>query len=59
MVDMLPPEVVATRRSLLEWAATDQALVMAFHFPFPGLGRVAPEGEGWVWIPRKDQASSV
>jgi glyoxylase-like metal-dependent hydrolase (beta-lactamase superfamily II) len=59
MVDMLPPEVVATRRSLLERAATDQALVMAFHFPFPGLGRVAPDGEGWMWIPRENRVSAV
>jgi len=59
MVDMLPPEVVATRRSLLGRAATGQALVMAFHFPFPGIGRVASEGEAWVWIPEKDQVSNV
>jgi glyoxylase-like metal-dependent hydrolase (beta-lactamase superfamily II) len=58
-VDMLPREVVATRRSLLERAATDQALVMAFHFPFPGLGRVTPEGEGWRWIPQEDRVSAV
>ncbi|MFH0916629.1 MAG: hypothetical protein V1912_09320 [bacterium] len=41
-VDLLPTQLVATRRSLLEKAAAEEALIMAFHFPFPGLGRVLP-----------------
>ncbi len=51
VVDMLPTQLVATRRSLLEKAATEEALVMVFHFPFPGLGRVLPEADGWQWKP--------
>ncbi len=50
MVDTLPTQLVATRRSLLEKAAREEALVMAFHFPFPGLGRVMSEADGWAWI---------
>lgn len=37
-VDFAPEQTVATRRRLLNRAATERALVLAFHFPFPGLG---------------------
>jgi len=49
--DMLPDQVVATRHALLGRAAKERSLVMAFHFPFPGLGRVSPSGVGWQWEP--------
>jgi glyoxylase-like metal-dependent hydrolase (beta-lactamase superfamily II) len=50
--DLDAPRALATRRELLERAAAGQMRVMAFHFPFPSVGRVAarPEG-GWVWSP--------
>ena len=47
--DVSPGLVAATRRSLLERAAAENALVMAFHFPFPGLGRIVPKGNTWQW----------
>lgn len=50
-VDMLPEQLEATRRALLGRAAVEKSLVMAFHFPFPGFGRVSPIGEGWQWEP--------
>jgi glyoxylase-like metal-dependent hydrolase (beta-lactamase superfamily II) len=50
-VDVSPEQVVATRRWLLEKAASDMALVIAFHFPFPGLGHVVPKGNVWQWQP--------
>jgi hypothetical protein len=36
----------------MERATAGQMRVMAFHFPFPSVGRVAarPEG-GWIWSP--------
>ena len=51
VVDFAPHEVVTTRRQLLNRAATEKALVLAFHFPFPGLGHVVRKGEGWQWQP--------
>ena len=48
-VDMLPEQLVAQRRALFARAATDRCQVMAFHFPFPGLGRVSAKGAGWRW----------
>jgi len=50
-VAIAPEEVVATRRRLLNRAAAEKALVLASHFPFPGLDRVVQEGEGWQWRP--------
>jgi len=50
-VDLDPKQVVDTRRQLLNRAANEKALVLAFHFPFPGLGRVSQKGKGWQWQP--------
>jgi glyoxylase-like metal-dependent hydrolase (beta-lactamase superfamily II) len=50
-VDFDPERVVSTRRRLLDKAAADKALVLAFHFPFPGLGSVVKRGEAWQWQP--------
>jgi glyoxylase-like metal-dependent hydrolase (beta-lactamase superfamily II) len=49
--DFSPQQVVATRRRLLKRAADEKALVLAFHFPFPGLGRVVQRREAWQWQP--------
>ncbi len=49
--DVSPGQVVATRRKLLDRAATGKALVIAFHFPFPGLGHIIPKGDAWQWQP--------
>lgn len=49
--DIVPEQVVATRRKLLNRAATDKALVLAFHFPFPGLGYVVREAGVYRWQP--------
>src|SRR5580700_7232483 len=50
--DLAAGEAVATRRALLERAVAERMHLMAFHFPFPSVGRVAarPEG-GWSWSP--------
>jgi len=50
-VDFAPRQVVATRRRILTMATTEKALVLAFHFPFPGLGRVVRKAEAWQWQP--------
>ena len=48
-VDFAPEQVVSTRRRLLKKAATERALVFAFHFPFPGLGHVTQKEDTWQW----------
>ena len=39
----------ATRRCLFDRAAQSEALVFLSHAPFPGLGRIVPEGSAWRW----------
>jgi glyoxylase-like metal-dependent hydrolase (beta-lactamase superfamily II) len=38
-----------TRRRLVERAAREKLLTMAYHLPFPGLGYVVEQGGVWVW----------
>lgn len=51
-VDLLPEQTVATRRRLLARAVEERAQVFVFHFPAPGLGRVAAQGDAWRWQPK-------
>lgn len=49
--DNWPAHALLTRRRLLDRAASEDLLVQAFHFPFPGLGRVVGDGDNWTWHP--------
>jgi glyoxylase-like metal-dependent hydrolase (beta-lactamase superfamily II) len=49
--DLSADRALATRRHLMEHAAAGDMHVMAFHFPFPSIGRVSVKGDGWQWIP--------
>lgn len=51
VVDSSPEQVVSTRHRLLNQAAAEKALVLAFHFPFPGLGHIIQKGQAWQWQP--------
>ncbi len=47
--DLNQDDAATTRRRLLDRAAADNASVLAYHFPFPGLGRVTKSGNAWRW----------
>lgn len=50
--DLAQDQAAETRRRLLDRAAADRTKVMAYHFPFPTLGRVLSRGaDGWQWEP--------
>lgn len=49
-------QITKTRGFLLNKAATDKTLMLAFHFPFPGLGHVVRRETGWQWQPIKTLA---
>jgi len=50
--DLAPGEALRTRRELMERAVRERMHVMAFHFPFPSVGRVAARTDGgWSWTP--------
>ncbi|HMQ34301.1 MAG TPA: MBL fold metallo-hydrolase [Chloroflexaceae bacterium] len=55
--DLDPAQTVRTRRLLLERAANDRTMVLAYHFPFPGLGNVVRAGDGWRWRPLVPEAA--
>jgi glyoxylase-like metal-dependent hydrolase (beta-lactamase superfamily II) len=49
--DMDPPTAVATRRQLLDRAATDRIPVVGYHFDLPATGRVERAGSGYRLVP--------
>jgi glyoxylase-like metal-dependent hydrolase (beta-lactamase superfamily II) len=42
--------VVQTRRNVVNDAASRETLIMAYHLPFPGLGRIESRGNAWKWF---------
>lgn len=51
MFDLDPESAGQTRRRLLDRVTADGAEVLAYHFPFPGLGRIERTGIAWKWNP--------
>ena len=50
VIDLDIKQSEATRQKLIARAVSDEILVLAFHFPFPGLGRFEQK-EHWEWQP--------
>lgn len=46
------PTAEASRRALLTRAVDERLTVYAPHFPYPGVGTVRREGDGFAWVPR-------
>jgi glyoxylase-like metal-dependent hydrolase (beta-lactamase superfamily II) len=40
----------ASRKALLESSAASGQRIYAVHFPFPGLGKFAKQGDKFVWV---------
>nr|WP_274425524.1 MBL fold metallo-hydrolase [Chelativorans sp. YIM 93263] len=40
-----------TRQRIFDQAAADRMLVLGFHYPFPGLGRILRTDTGYSWVP--------
>jgi glyoxylase-like metal-dependent hydrolase (beta-lactamase superfamily II) len=55
-IDFTPQNVIATRHRLLNMV-TAKTMIVAFHFPFPGLGHIIPKGETWQWHPLENEDS--
>jgi glyoxylase-like metal-dependent hydrolase (beta-lactamase superfamily II) len=50
--DIEPEKAAASKHRIFNRAADEKALVFAHHFPpFPNLGYVAKQDEGWKWQP--------
>jgi glyoxylase-like metal-dependent hydrolase (beta-lactamase superfamily II) len=50
-VDDDKDKAVATRKRILDMAATDGLFVAGFHMPFPGVGYVEKAIGGYRWVP--------
>ena len=42
---------LAARRRIFDRAAAEQMMVLGFHYPFPGLGRMLKIDDGYAWVP--------
>jgi glyoxylase-like metal-dependent hydrolase (beta-lactamase superfamily II) len=42
---------LASRRRIFDMAAADGILILGFHYPFPGLGRMLKTDAGYAWVP--------
>jgi glyoxylase-like metal-dependent hydrolase (beta-lactamase superfamily II) len=51
VVDVEPKVLAQSRNVLLSKASAGAQLLMCFHFPFPGLGRISQGGSGRRWAP--------
>lgn len=47
--DSDPEQAVRSRLRILDQVATDRLAVLSYHFPFPGLGHVSREADGYRW----------
>jgi hypothetical protein len=48
-VDIEQAEAKLTRKLLAARIAAENALVLGYHFPFPSIGRIVEEREGFRW----------
>ena len=48
--DLDPEAAFASRIRLLDQAEADRSLLMAYHMPFPGLGRIRKVGDRYRWV---------
>jgi len=50
--DILPEKAAASKRRIFDCAADEQVWVIGQHFPpFPSLGHIVKQDEGWQWQP--------
>ena len=49
--DVDPKHAVAEREKQFTAAASNRALIAGAHLPFPGIGRIRAEGNGYVFVP--------
>jgi glyoxylase-like metal-dependent hydrolase (beta-lactamase superfamily II) len=47
--DLNQDDAATTQRRLFDHAAPDNAMVLAYHFPFPGIGSVKKSANAWKW----------
>jgi glyoxylase-like metal-dependent hydrolase (beta-lactamase superfamily II) len=51
VADYDKPKAAETRVTMFDRFVTDKQLIMAYHFPFPGLGHIAKRSDGFRFVP--------
>jgi glyoxylase-like metal-dependent hydrolase (beta-lactamase superfamily II) len=49
--DTDPAQSARSRTRFLERAASERLALLSYHFPWPGLGHVGRQGQGFAWVP--------
>jgi hypothetical protein len=49
--DLEPPKAIATRKRVMDMAATDKLMIAGTHIGFPGVGHVAKASSGYAFVP--------
>ncbi|MDO9707679.1 MBL fold metallo-hydrolase [Paracraurococcus lichenis] len=57
--DTDPKQSARTRSRMLDRLASDRHEVLSYHFPWPGLGHVRREGEGFAWVPSPTNVTTL
>lgn len=53
--DFQPDVAIDTRRKIYDRVVAENARVLIYHFPFPGIGHVTRAGKGWHWEPETNE----
>ena len=48
--DSIPEQAIATRKTLLDRIAADRLQILAYHFPWPGVGRIERKDGGYRFV---------
>jgi glyoxylase-like metal-dependent hydrolase (beta-lactamase superfamily II) len=59
IVDLSPQRVFKSRQQLFNLAMVNEALVLAFHFPYPGVGHVTKTDQRWQWRPMRWSSDAI
>lgn len=57
--DTDPKQSAQSRLRMLDRIAAERYAMLSYHFPWPGLGHVVREGEGFAWIPAPMNVTQV
>ena len=57
--DTDPKQSARSRTRLLDSFAANRTPILSYHFPWPGLGHVAKEGDGFAWIPTPTNVTTL
>jgi glyoxylase-like metal-dependent hydrolase (beta-lactamase superfamily II) len=49
--DVTPTQAIASRKAILEQVATQRLMIAGAHMPFPGMGHLHKDANGYSWVP--------